>query len=46
MRVSTKWFFTMFARHMCSGRPVVADWMRTKSSGPWTPSPIARSADM
>ena len=29
----------MFARHMCSGRPVVADCARTNSSGVCVPSP-------
>src|SRR5215471_4117050 len=43
---STKAFFFMFARHMCSGRPVVADWARTNWSGVCEPSPIGRSAFM
>ena len=30
---STKWFFFMLALHMCSGRPVLADCWRAKSSG-------------
>src|SRR5262245_27339099 len=42
--VSTNLFFSMLARHMCSGRPVVADWKRTKSAGVWRPSPSGRSA--
>ena len=35
----------MFMRHMCSGRPVVADCCRTNSSGVWLPSPSGSSAD-
>ena len=30
----------MLARHMCSGRPVLADCWCTKSSGDCVPSPI------
>jgi hypothetical protein len=41
---STKVFFFMFARHSRSGRPVVPDWARTKSSGVCDPSPIGSSA--
>ena len=44
MFVSTKWFFSMLNRHMCSGRPVVADCMRTNWSGVCVPSPSGSSA--
>ena len=37
---STNAFFFMFARHMRSGRPVVADCARANSSGVCEPSPI------
>jgi hypothetical protein len=37
---STNPFFFMFARHMRSGRPVLADCARTNSSGVCVPSPI------
>ena len=40
MFLSTKEFFAMLARHMCSGRPVLADCWWTKSSGDCVPSPI------
>ena len=40
MFLSTNEFFFMFARHMCSGSPVLADCSRTKSSGDCVPSPI------
>ncbi len=43
---STNAFFFMFARHMCSGSPVVADCARTNSSGVWVPSPIGSVAFM
>ena len=42
---STYRSFSMFMRHMCSGRPVVADCWRTNSSGVWLPSPSGSSAD-
>jgi hypothetical protein len=41
---STNAFFFMFARHMFSGSPVLADWARTNSSGDWLPSPIGSVA--
>jgi hypothetical protein len=41
---STKPFFFMFARHMRSGRPVLADCARTNSSGVCVPSPIGSVA--
>ena len=44
MLFSTKWFFSMLNRHMCSGRPVVADCMRTNWSGVCVPSPSGSSA--
>ena len=44
MWFSTKWFFFMLNRHMCSGRPVVADCMRTNWSGVCVPSPSGSSA--
>ena len=34
----------MFARHMCSGRPVLADCAWTNSSGVCVPSPIGSVA--
>ena len=37
-------FFFMFARHMCSGRPVVADCVRANWSGVCVPSPSGSSA--
>ena len=37
---STKAFFFMFARHIRSGSPVLADCARTNSSGVCVPSPI------
>ena len=41
---STNWFFSMLNRHMCSGSPVVADCIFTKSIGDWVPSPRGSSA--
>jgi hypothetical protein len=38
--LNTKAFFFMLARHMRSGRPVLADCARTNSSGVCEPSPI------
>ena len=43
---STNLFFFMFARHMRSGRPVLADCARTNSSGVCVPSPIGSVAFM
>jgi hypothetical protein len=43
---STKAFFFMLARHMCSGSPVLADCACTNSSGVWRPSPIGSDAFM
>ena len=41
---STKKFFCMFARHMCSGKPVVADCGRANSAGDCVPLPIGSVA--
>ena len=43
---STKPFFFMFARHIFSGRPVLADCARANSSGDCVPSPIGSVAFM
>ncbi len=43
---STKPFFFMFARHIRSGRPVLADWALANSSGDCVPSPIGSVAFM
>ena len=43
---STNAFFFMFARHIRSGRPVLADWAWTNSSAVCVPSPIGSVAFM
>ena len=43
---STNPFFFMFARHMRSGSPVLADCALAKSSGDCVPSPIGSVAFM
>jgi len=43
---STKPFFFMFARHMRSGNPVLADCAFANSSGDCDPSPIGSVAFM
>jgi hypothetical protein len=44
MFASTNAFFSMLRRHMCSGRPVLADWAWTNSSGLCVPLPIGNVA--
>ena len=44
MLARTNSFFSMLNLHMCSGRPVVADCNRAKSSGVCDPSPHGSSA--
>jgi hypothetical protein len=43
---STNAFFSMFARHIRSGRPVEADCAWANSAGDCVPSPIGSVADM